>query len=131
VFARAGAFPLGAVFGALGALGLIAVALLGLDRLPLTLCVFRALTGLPCPTCGATRAAGRLAELDVAGAVALNPLATALALSIAAWAVIDLLLLPARRAVTVEVEPALAPWLRGAAVAAVLGNWLYLLLAVR
>lgn len=36
-------------------------------------CPFHALTGLPCPSCGATRAALALLRLDVAGALAFNP----------------------------------------------------------
>ncbi len=38
-------------------------------------CAFHALTGLPCPGCGTTRAVLALARLDVAAAFAFNPLA--------------------------------------------------------
>jgi len=39
-------------------------------------CVFRSITGLACPTCGVTRAAGLLIDGRPAAALALNPLAT-------------------------------------------------------
>ncbi len=38
------------------------------------LCVFRATTGTPCPTCGATRATLALAAGEVGAALRLNPL---------------------------------------------------------
>ncbi len=38
-------------------------------------CAWRAWTGLPCPGCGTTRAIVRLLHADLAGALALNPLA--------------------------------------------------------
>lgn len=38
------------------------------------LCLFAACTGVACPGCGMTRAAGRLAVGDVAGSVAYHPL---------------------------------------------------------
>ena len=47
-------------------------------------CVFHQVTGLPCPTCGATHAALALAAGDPVGALLWNPLA-ALVLG-AAWA---------------------------------------------
>jgi hypothetical protein len=125
---RAGAGPpLGAVFGTIGVVGAAAVALLHLDRLPFALCVFRGLTGLPCPTCGSTRAVGRLAALDLAGALALNPLTTLAAAGVVGWAVADLVLLPSGRALGVEVAPRLASRLRVAAVVLFLLNWAYLL----
>jgi hypothetical protein len=123
--------PLGLIFGATGALTTIAVGVLHLDRLPMALCYVKVLTGLPCPSCGSTRALGRLFALDVPGAFAMNPLATFGALVLAAWAAADLALLPRRRALGVEVAPPLGSALRVAAVAAVLANWAYLVAAGR
>jgi hypothetical protein len=44
------------------------------DR-PATLCPLRALTGIPCPLCGATTAAVRLGHVDLIGALTANPFA--------------------------------------------------------
>ena len=104
--ARPSAPPLGAIFGGIGLLAAAAVWLLRLDRIPLTLCVFKGLTGLPCPTCGSTRALGRLFALDFAGALAMNPFTTLVAVLVAGWAVADLVLLPRRRALDLEVAEA-------------------------
>ena len=129
--ARAGAPPLGAIFAGIGLIGGIAVSLLHLDRLPFALCVFKNLTGLPCPTCGSTRAIGRLFALDLAGALAMNPLATLGAGVVAAWALADLVLLPRGRALGIDVQPRLASRLRIAALLVFLLNWAYLLAARR
>ncbi len=40
-------------------------------------CTFRSLTGIPCPTCGTTRTALALLDLDLATAFSVNPLAAA------------------------------------------------------
>jgi len=47
------------------------------ERLASTLpaCPIKAVSGLPCLTCGATRAGLALAQLDIVGAIAVNPLA--------------------------------------------------------
>ncbi|MDD2709393.1 MAG: DUF2752 domain-containing protein [Verrucomicrobiae bacterium] len=60
----------------LTALGLFAgLAWLGVRHgLPLPFCPFRALTGIPCPICGSTRAAMALLQLDIPAACQLNPL---------------------------------------------------------
>jgi len=129
--ARPGAPPLGLVFGAIGLLGAAAVWLLRVDRLPLTLCLFKGLTGLPCPTCGSTRTMGRLAALDFAGSLAMNPLATLGAVVVTAWALADLALLPRKRALGLEVAPRLARVLRWGALVLFLANWAYLLAAGR
>jgi hypothetical protein len=103
------------------------VGLLHLDRLPVALCYLKAFTGLPCPTCGSTRALGRLFALDLPGAFAMNPLMTLAAIVVALWAAADLALLPRRRALGLEVAPRLGFALRVAAVVVILANWIYLL----
>jgi uncharacterized protein DUF2752 len=39
-------------------------------------CLFRSLTGFPCPTCGATHAIVAFSRLDLGAALAFNPLVT-------------------------------------------------------
>ena len=125
--AVSGAPPLGAIFGGIGLLAAVVVGSLRLDRVPLTFCVVKGLSGLPCPTCGSTRAFGRLFELDIAGALAMNPFTTLVAVVIAGWAVADVLLLPRRRALRVALSPSLGRALRVASFAAFFANWVYLL----
>ena len=129
--ARAGAPPLGAIFGGIGLLAAAAVWLLRLDRIPLSFCLFKAFTGLPCPTCGSTRALGRLFALDFAGALRMNPFATVVAVVVAGWAVVDLALLPRRQALGLEVSPRLGFALRAGALFLFLANWVYLVAAGR
>jgi hypothetical protein len=129
--ARPKAPPLGAIFGGIGLFAGAAVWLLRLDRIPLTLCVFKGLTGLPCPTCGSTRALGRLFALDFAGALAMNPFTTVVAVVVAAWGVADLALLPRGHAVGLEVSPRLGFALRVLALVLFLANWVYLVAAGR
>jgi hypothetical protein len=128
---RSSAPPLGAIFGAIGLFAAALVGLLRLDRIPLPLCVFKGLTGLPCPTCGSTRALGRLFALDLAGAFAMNPFTTLVAVRVAAWAVADLALLPRRQALDLEVPRSLRFALRVAALVLFLANWVYLIAAGR
>jgi hypothetical protein len=129
--ARSGAPPLGAIFGGIGLVAGAAVWLLRLDRLPITLCVFRGLSGLPCPTCGSTRALGRLFALDFAGALAMNPFTTLVAVLVAGWAVADLALLPRGQVLDVEVSKRMGSVLRVGALVLFLANWVYLLAAGR
>jgi len=129
--AESGAFPIGALFGALGLLAAGAVWLLRLDRLPYVFCTFKLITGLPCPTCGSTRTFGRLVALDLHGALSMNPLATLAVLVLVVWALWDAALLPSRRALRVELHPALVVPLRVVALVAFLLNWVYLLVGGR
>jgi hypothetical protein len=107
--------------------GTVAVGLLHLDRLPFPVCLFKHLTGLPCPTCGSTRAVGRLFALDLPGALAMNPLTTLVLLLLLPWAATDLILLSRGRGLVLEVSGAAARPLRVAAVALILLNWAFLL----
>lgn len=129
--AQTGAPPLGAIFGAIGLVAGAAVWLLHLDRIPITLCLFKGLTGLPCPTCGSTRALGHLFALDFVGALRMNPFTTLAAVVIAAWAAADLALLPRRQALGLQVSPRLAFAFRVGALVLFVANWVYLVAAGR
>jgi uncharacterized membrane protein YccF (DUF307 family) len=109
---------------ALAAAGI--VRLLHLDRLPFSVCVFKAVTGLPCLTCGTTRALGRLVRLDLVGGLAMNPLAAAGVLALVPWALADLALLPWGRAVSLDLSATGARRVRVAVVAALVVNWVWL-----
>lgn len=114
--------------------GFVAAALVALSPLAsrlaagLPACPLKAWTGWPCPGCGTTRAALALAELDLAAAFAVSPLAAAgWTLLVAGGLVVGALALAG-------VEPPATPgWtarrlaaFRVAAAAAIAGNWLYL-----
>ena len=126
-----GALPLGGIFGGFAALGCVAVGLLGLDHLGFTVCIFRLTTGVPCATCGATRAFGRLFRLDLAGALLMNPLVTLGTLGLLAWGAVDLVLLPTRRALRLGVAPAWQASVRVLVVVLVVLNWAFLVATSR
>ena len=129
--ARAGATPLGGIFLACGLVLAAVVGLMHLDRLPGTFCAFKAVTGLPCMSCGTTRAFARLFRLDLPGAVTMNPLSAAVALALVPWGLADLALLRRGRALALEISPSVAPLVRVTAVTLVFANWAYLIVAGR
>ncbi len=86
-------------------------------------CPLHALTGIPCLTCGATRAAIALAHGEPAAAFALNPLAAAAIVA----GVPGGLLAPAWVALRAPLPPMPATGrLRLAVIAALAVNWIYL-----
>lgn len=128
--------PRGRAFGTVEALGLLGLLGLGVARwvplaawVPFWGCSVRSLTGWPCPGCGLTRAAERVARLDLVGALRANPLGAVAAVGFAGLAVAAL----ARLAFAVslphvvlsEREWAWARWLFVLAVAANYGFVVY------
>jgi hypothetical protein len=115
-----------------GLTGLLIARFIPVARLPFWGCVLREHTGWPCPACGLTRSAERVAHFNIAGAWEANPLGTVAALSFVATIVVSLLhllfkmplptLVPTRR-------EALA--LRVALAASVLINYGYIILKTR
>ncbi|HEY7462551.1 MAG TPA: DUF2752 domain-containing protein [Gemmatimonadota bacterium] len=91
-------------------------------------CPFRALTGLPCPTCGTTRAMLALANGHPGAALLENPLAIAVALTALAAGVWGLgrLVAPGRVPALALAPDRETRWARLGAVAVLL-NWAYLL----
>ena len=73
-----GELEFGIIYG-----GIVLLAILAGRFLPVLAaapsCVFRALTGLPCPTCGSTRSIVHLAHGDIVHAFVMNPLTAACA----------------------------------------------------
>jgi len=117
------------VFATLFALGFLAARWLPLLELGYA-CPFRAATGIPCATCGMTRAVVHLARGALGAALAASPLGAAAAA--AAW---GFALLAALRLALGRPWPRLGPGpARAAAVAggvALLANWAYVVVAHR
>jgi hypothetical protein len=91
-------------------------------------CVFRSLTGVPCATCGGTRALLALARLDVGAALAWNPL---VAIGVAVFVVGGLVaFVRALRGQGVP-DPAPPRWAGAAAAFALAANWAFVVLAGR
>lgn len=62
--------------GVTGALGFLVARYIPVAKLPFWGCALRRTTGWPCPGCGLTRVADRMAHFNVAGAWDANPLGT-------------------------------------------------------
>lgn len=89
-----------------------------------TLCLFRHLTGRPCPSCGTTRMVLALGRGELRTAIAFNPL-----VFVVTVAVLGVLILRIgfRRRLVWLTSPARRRLFTGGLVLAVLVNWLYLL----
>jgi len=116
------------IWGGIGLVVGLGVLVFPLGRVTVR-CVFKALTGWPCPTCGMTRSLIHLRQLDLVGAFLANPLIAtfalfAIAYVLYAWVAILFGTRRIRLVVTRSWEPTL---LRVLAVAVVLGNWIYLI----
>ena len=89
-------------------------------------CPLRTLIGVPCPTCGSTRAGLALIRGDIPGALYLNPLATVAGLAFLLGGVAAPVWLGLGR----KVPDLPSRWplgLRIAVLAAIVGNWIWLL----
>ena len=124
---QAGGEPLGTIFGAVAAGGAALAALWLRLGLPLPVCYFHEWTGLPCPSCGATRLVESMLSGDLLGAARWNPLLFLVLAGVALWAVLStarlLLGLPAWRVELRSGERLALRLLAGAAIAA---GWAYL-----
>ena len=91
-------------------------------------CPFKALTGLPCATCGMTHAFVHLAHGEVTAALFASPLGAMLAAGVWLFAAADLVRL-AMGARWPELRPRTARGLALASALAVLANWGWLVIA--
>ncbi len=120
-------FGHGEVFALLSALSFLAARFLPLLDLPYA-CPLKALTGLPCATCGMTHAFVHLAHGEAAGAFAASPFGALLAALAWAFAALDVARLLAG-APWPTPGPRAARGLAAAAMGALLANWAFMLWA--
>jgi hypothetical protein len=98
-------------------------------EIPVPLCPLKHITGIPCPTCGGTRALRTLGQGAVLAALRWNPLVT-----IAALVLIPCLVYAAFVTlcgwprIRVQLAPADQRLLRTAAWVAIVANWVFLLI---
>ncbi len=122
-----------AIWGPLAILALLVARFFPFDLVSLGACPWRALTGIPCPTCGATRCIMELTRLDLGAALAMNPLAALVGLGAAVYAVhaLGVWLLGWQRWRPSVSSSRVQRALRIGTVAALLLNWAYLILVGR
>lgn len=96
--------------------------------LPTPRCVFHALTGVPCVTCGATRSFRSLLNGEIFSAILWNPLVAlgAITAGILVGYAIVVALFRLPRARIREVSKGDLRWMRALVVTAVAANWIYL-----
>jgi hypothetical protein len=110
----------------IGAAGALAIAPLVAPFAPA--CLFHALTGLPCPSCGATRAVVALADGDVGRALAFNPLVTLGVLAFLAAGMAALPWVALRGPVPVEARAVSTGRLRLGVAATLAAQWAWLVI---
>ena len=97
-------------------------------HLPVPRCFFHDATGLPCPTCGATRCFLFLTQGKIARAISMNPLAFCVLAAAGVFAIYAITVLVFRLPrVRLRLAPAAARAVRIAVVAALMANWIYLI----
>ncbi len=92
-----------------------------------SICLFRSVTGVPCPTCGSTRSAECVLRGDVAGAFRNQPFMFTAGV---VWLAAILFQVAFARRVRLAVPPSARKLLWGLLAALFLANWLYVIRCV-
>lgn len=115
-------------YGAIGALGLVAAVVVPFDQLfPRGACWFHRFFGIPCGTCGMTRAFRWFATGRFVDSIAINPIAF-LAACLSALAVLYVVIAPLRPPRVVwDLTPREGNVIRAVAIVGFASNWVYLI----
>ncbi len=124
-----GYLELGIIFGALTLGGLTVLRLAGVYVTQLPGCTFHNITGIPCPSCGATRSAVLLAHGAFYDALKMNPLFFICYLSSLGWGLISLALCVPKKKISITISYFEARFIRWGALIIILLNWTYLIIA--
>jgi len=93
-------------------------------------CLFKAIFGIPCPTCGIARSLVAISHFDLASAFYYNPLVFVSLLIIWAWGLFSLYGLGMSKGVpAIEVNRTPAIALKVFFISALIANWAYLIRA--
>jgi Protein of unknown function (DUF2752) len=119
----------GLIYGTIAILALIAARFLPVLGLTPS-CVFRAFTGIPCPTCGATRSLVHLANGNLSASFSMNPAIALLTFAALLMLAYDVATLFSGSRISLSLTPREATLTRAGAVVVLLANWAYLVLNV-
>jgi hypothetical protein len=120
----------GIIYGGIALLALFAGWFLPVFALAPS-CVFKSLTGVPCPTCGATRSIVFLSQGDFVSAFTMNPLIAACALSAVIYLPYSFFTLVFNRPrIGVALSEKEKDRIRTTILLLVLVNWLYLVITL-
>lgn len=125
-----GQIEFGIVYGGIALLALMVARFLPVLSFAPS-CVFKGLTGVPCPTCGSTRSIVRLSHGDLAASLLMNPLMSMTliaALVVFAYSLITLITDVPRIGVSFSEQE--KDMIRTLSVLLILANWLYVGLAL-
>lgn len=92
-------------------------------------CAMKATLGIPCLTCGATRATMRLLHGDLAGAMSFQPMMIVVYALLALWGLVSLGMFAANRRARLKLSPLEDRIFKGALIVIPLVNWAYLIIA--
>ena len=119
----------GLIYGTIAILALIAVRFLPVLEL-MPSCVFRAFTGIPCPTCGATRSLVHLANGNLSASFSMNPAIALLMFAALLMFSYDVATLFSGSRISLSLTPREATLIRAGVVVVLLANWAYLALSL-
>jgi len=121
----------GLIYAFIGIVGLIlAFFLKSLPRL-LPPCLFRTITGVPCPACGATRTGILISHFKIMDAFLLNPLFFVLFLCLAVWGINSIIGLLFGKNVAIELDNKESKILRLTILIAIPLNWFYMIIKAK
>jgi len=117
--------PFGVIYsGVLLAAAVLFYCVVSLYDIPHFGCPFKIITGIPCPTCGATRMSYAFLNFHVFKAIYYNPMLSFILLGIPLWGLHDILV------VFDKITPITIPrsWFRWGGLIIFLLNWAYLII---
>ena len=125
---KKGDLDLGLIYGGIGIFGFLGATFFSKLTVLLPHCPFHLITGLPCPTCGATRSGILLSQLQILDAFLTNPLFVIVCFGVGLWALCALALHFFGKRLRFESWNQVKPFIRILLVVVIMANWVYLII---